>query len=339
MPLQVEIRVRRGTIEESRHHIDAALCDVHAARVAEAGDAGLRTSFRSAAKPFQLLPLVERGHADRWGFREEELAVMAASHTGSDYHLALVRGILDRIGLEPRHLACGYHDPSDPASLQRLRAHPAERSPLYNNCSGKHAGMLCLALSEGWPVEGYEQASHPLQQLMRESVAACCGVAPESLDTGIDGCSVVVFGLPLSAMAAGYARLARAREGTDPRSRALARIAAAMTAYPVATDGEGRFSTALMQSAPGALLAKGGAEGLQLVALMDRGLGLAVKCDDGAARAVPPATMALLEHLDLLPEGSGARLESWRRPVVQNVVGRNVGSLEAVVRVPAPGAA
>ena len=214
-----------------------------------------------------------------------------------------------------------------------------EKSPLYNNCSGKHAGMLALARSEGWPIEGYERADHPLQRLMRVTVAECCGVSPDSLETGIDGCSVVVFGLPLAAMAVGYARLARAGEGTDARSRALARIAGAMIEYPVATDGVGRFSTGLMQSAPGRLIAKGGAEGLQCVGLTDRGLGLALKCEDGAARAVAPAVVALLDHLDLVSSEAVARLEAWRRPVIHNVAGLEVGAIEAVVRVPAPGAA
>ena len=145
----IEVVVRRGDIPESRHRVQAALSNPGGALEAETAEPHLITTFRSAAKPFQLLPLVERGHAERWRWSDEELAVMAASHTGSAYHVRQVTGILERLGLSPAHLACGYHEPLDPESRVLLAADPGARSPLYNNCSGKHAGMLCLALSEG----------------------------------------------------------------------------------------------------------------------------------------------------------------------------------------------
>src|SRR5205085_12449815 len=135
-----------------------------------------------------------------------------------------------------------------------------QRSPVYNNCSGKHAGMLALARAEGWPVDGYERASHPVQQLMLQTVAALCGVDPAAVTVGVDGCSVPVFGVPLSAMARAHARLAAARPRGDARERALARIRGAMQAHPDATGGAGRFSSALMAATRGRLVAKGGAE-------------------------------------------------------------------------------
>lgn len=335
MRLEIEVILWRGRIPESRHRLQAALSDPGGRLEAATAEPSTPTTFRSAAKPFQLLPLVERGHAERWGWREDELAVMAASHTGSPEHVGLVTGILERLGLADRHLACGYHEPLDPVSLAHVRAHPSARSSVYNNCSGKHAGMLCLALSEGWPVEGYHRPDHPLQQLMLLTVAEVCGVSAESVAVAVDGCSVPVFGLPLCAMARGYARLATATPDGDARSRGLDRIRRAMCAHPRAVGGEGRFNTELMERTGGRLVAKGGAEGLECVGLPERRLGLAIKCEDGQARGLAPATLAVLEHLGVLSEGERSGLEGSRRPIVTNHAGLEVGALEAVIRVPA----
>lgn len=294
---------------------------------AAAAEPGLVTSFRSAAKPFQLLPFVERGYADRYGFGDEHLAVMAASHTGSAEHVTLVAEILERLGLSDRDLACGIHDPVDAEALARVRAHPESRSALDNNCSGKHAGMLALALAEGWPTEGYAHADHPLQQLMRRTVAEACGVPPASLLVGVDGCSVSVFGLPLAAMARGYARFAAARADGDTRDRALARIREAMMRHPRLTGGAGRFSTEFMQAAP-VWVAKGGAEGLECLGATSPALGCAVKIEDGAGRAVAPAVLALLEACELLDSASLESLAAFRRPVLHNHAGLLVGALE-----------
>ncbi len=336
MRLRIEAIVWRGPIAESRHRFQAAVSAPDGVLAAETENARTVTTFRSAAKPFQLLPLVERGHADRWGFDAETLAVMAASHTGSEYHLGLVRGVLARLGLSDRDLACGFHEPLDPGSLARIRLHPQDRSPLYNNCSGKHAGMLALALAEGWPTAGYEQAGHPVQQLMRTVVGEACGVAPESLAVGVDGCNVSVFGLALSGMARAYARLAAARGDGDARARALARIRDAMRTWPRATGGAGRLSSELMERTAGRLVAKGGAEGLECVGLPERGLGLALKCEDGQSRAIGPALMGLLDQLQELTVDELERLSDLRRPIIRNHVGHEVGSLTAEIRVLEP---
>ena len=334
MRFQLDVVVWRGDIAESRHRVQVAACDPDGVVQSGTAEPQLLTTYRSAAKPFQLLPLVERGHAERWGWSDEQLAVMAASHTGSARHVALVAGILERLGLSEGHLACGFHEPLDAAEHERLRLHPEARSRLHNNCSGKHAGMLCLALSEGWPVEGYEEARHPLQQLMRRTVAEMCGLPPERLSVAVDGCGVSVFGLPLSAMARSYARLASATAAGNPRERALERIRGAMVSFPEVVGGEGRLSTALMLACGGRLVAKGGAEGLECVGWPERSLGVALKCEDGNARAISPALIEVLEHLGAVSKAELGRLGEWHRPVVRNHAGIEVGSLEAVWGAP-----
>jgi len=301
--------------------------------VAGTEESGRVTTFRSSAKPFQLLPLVERGHADRWSFRDEELAVMTASHTGSDHHRQIVSGILERIGASPQHLVCGFHEPLDPEALAAVRARPELRSPLYNNCSGKHAGMVALAIAEGWAVEGYERADHPVQRLITATLAEVCGVEVEDLLTGTDDCGVVVFAAPLTVIAHGYARLASAMTDGDARERALNRIRKAMTSHPGTVGGAGRFSTALMEKTRGRIVAKGGAEGLECLGLPGRGLGIAVKAVDGAARPLPPAVIALLQQLGELAEGDLERLGELTRPILRNHAKLEVGRIEAVVEV------
>ena len=332
----VEVHAWRGSIRESRHRVLLALADADGGLRASGGDPATVTTFRSAAKPFQLLPFVERGHARRWALGDEELAAMAASHTGSRRHVALVRGLLERFGVSEGQLACGYHEPFDAQSLADVRRDPGLASPVFNNCSGKHAGMLALCRAEGWPLEGYELADHPLQRLMRQTVGEVCGLAAEAVALAVDGCSVSVFGLPLVAMATGYARLASARADGSPREQALARIRTAMGGHPFAVGGHDRFDTELMTATGGRMIAKVGAEGLECVAIVERGLGLAVKCEDGSARAAGPATLAVLDRLGLLAVSERERLAAAHRPTVASVRGRVVGTIEAVIDVLEP---
>lgn len=330
-----EVHVVRGGIIESRHHVQAVLVSGDGA-VPPTDDAeGLTTSFRSAAKPFQLLPFVERGHAAAMGMTDADLAIMTASHSGSRLHLDHVRHLLTRLGLDASRLVCGYHDPMDPTSLEDLRLDPSLKSPLYNNCSGKHTGMLACCAAEGWPLQGYEKPEHPLQQLLLRTLSECCGIAPSSIALGIDGCSLPVFGLPLSAMATGYARFARAiAHGGGPREQALQRIGKAMASHPILVEGEGRLATDLMRVTHGRIIAKSGAEGLLLVADPTRGAGVAIKCEDGAMRAVGPAAIEILGDLDMLASGEMADLSAHRRSVVADAAGHAVGHLEARIVTP-----
>lgn len=330
--MHLEVQVWRGDIAESRHRIQAVACDATGRIVFATERPGTVTTMRSAAKPFQLLPLVERGHADALGFGPEHLAVMAASHTGSERHLTLVRDILARIGRTAADLACGADKPIDAATRAALRRSGEAPSALHHNCSGKHAGMVALCVAEGWPVEGYERPEHPVQRLMHRTVAEMCGLAIEQVRTATDGCSVSVFAMPLTAMARGYARFATA-SGDEARGNALARIRDAMRAHPWAVGGETRFSTALMEAAPH-LVAKGGAEALECIGWPEPGLGLAIKVEDGSSRAAAPATLYVLERLGAIDDAARERLAARAEPVLRNAAGREVGSLRATAEEP-----
>ena len=345
--VHAEVLVVRGAIAESRHRVQCAVVDDSGRLLAATEAPAGVTSFRSSAKPFQLLPFVERGHAEALHCSEPELAIMAASHSGSREHLELVREFLRRIGRSAADLACGYHEPMDAAELEEVRRDPRLASPIYNNCSGKHAGMLAMAKAEGWPTAGYERLEHPLQQLVLRTVADCCGVAAESILLGVDGCSVPVFGMPLTAMARGYARIAAAMAAGTPaeqgapsnvaRARALQQIGRAMAAEPVIVEGKGRLATDLMLAARGRIVAKSGAEGLLLVAEPATGRGIAIKCEDGAMRGLGPAAVELLLTLGVLRDDEAAGLSLHRRPPVHDAAGHPVGWLEGRVHEAVPG--
>jgi len=261
----ISVVVERGGVVESVHAVHAAAVR-DGALVGEAGDPRGVTFMRSAAKPFQALPLA----LEEPDLTVEELAIACASHEARPEQLALVRSLLERAGEPEDALACGEE----------------HGSRLGHNCSGKHAGMLLRVRGHGWPREGYALAGHPLQAELLAVVAGAAGVPPAEIATATDGCGVVTFALPLEAIARAFARLgSRELPGSEP-------VVAAMLARPELVGGPSAADTAIMCARPG-VLAKRGAEGVLCAALPD-GTGVAVKVADGANRAALPALAALL---------------------------------------------
>lgn len=265
------VAVVRGGLVESRHTIHAVRLDA-AGQLAEArGDAGLVTFMRSAAKPIQALSLV-RSYDD---LADEDVAIAAASHHARAEQVAAARELLARAGATEDDLECGAVD----------------GSRLNHNCSGKHAGFLCVCAVRGWPFKDYRLPEHPLQQTLLQEMAAAAGVAAERIPTAVDGCGVVTFGLSLEHMASAFGRLARGElDGAE-------RVTAAMKAHPALVEGPGSAATEVMQALPGSF-AKGGAEGVLCVGLED-GSALALKAEDGSSRGLLPAAAALLDLADL----------------------------------------
>jgi L-asparaginase II len=309
--------------------------------LASVGDVRTLTFIRSSAKPFQLAPFVASGRFDAYDFPAptEALAIMAASHAGEDRHARTVQGLLRVGGLTREVLACGTHAPYDRETAQRLLRDGEPPSELRHNCSGKHAGMALHAKAAGWPVETYWQPDHPIQQLALDTVATVTGLAREQILTATDGCGVVSFGMPLERLARAFAVLADPSGlPDDALRRALERIRDAMMAHPELVAGERRqLDTALMRAAPRTLLAKGGAEGVQAVALRAGGqtrgagaLGLALKIEDGdgARRARGTATIAALHQLGAVTEDAVAgRLAEFASPPVLDPRGDRSGEV------------
>jgi L-asparaginase II len=322
------VEIARGEVVESRHGVHLAVVDARGELVAAAGDAAFMTFARSAIKSLQAIPLIEDGVADRYGLSDAELALCCASHGGEDFHLAAAASILAKIGETESSLACGAHAPYHKPSARALREAGEVPGRLHNNCSGKHAGMLALARAHGWEVAGYHEASHPVQRRMLEETSRWTGIALAAIATGVDGCGVLTFGVPLSALALAFARLgaAAAQGEVGP-----ARIVAAMLRHPEYVAGTDRLCTDLMRVAGGRIIAKMGAEGVYCAGVPGAGLGIALKVEDGARRASEPALLGVLRALELLSAAEYDALLRYAEPVQYNTRGEEVGRLRPVV--------
>lgn len=317
----------RGGAVESIHRVHVVVSDVSGKRVATSGDPAFPAFLRSAAKPFQALPLVVDGVVERFAMREEELALACASHNSEARQVKIVAGLLRRIGCAEDDLVCGPHrplsfdlavrGPDDPPPTDEV-----PRTSLESNCSGKHTGMLALALHHGWPTAGYERADHPVQQRCLQEVARWAELPIENVVTAVDGCGVVCFQLPVDRMAAAYARLGAS---DDTAARAIVH---AMQSHPELVAGTARLCTLAMQAYPGELLCKVGAEGVYGAALPKRGLGIAIKVEDGNARAAMMTLVSVLGQLGLEPSPAAA-LSRFAEFPVENTRGVAVGSFHA----------
>ncbi len=323
------VNVVRGPLVESTHRGVLALVDVEGNVLGKLGLPGGKSYIRSSAKPIQALPLLVLGAAERFNLTDRELALMCASHNGEDIHVETARGILQKAGLTEKDLECGTHLPYDKESARALMARGDEVSPLYNNCSGKHAGMLLLCQHMGWQTKGYVQAEHPLQQLMHETIAELSEMAPEKVDRGIDGCGVVVFGLPVAKMAFLFARLANPEKLPPSYQEAAQRVTQAMEKESYMVAGRNRLCTDLMQATSGKLVAKGGAEGVYCIGLHGRDQGLAVKIEDGNSRGLGTIVYHTLDSLGILNDQEKEALGKYRLPLIKNRRGDEVGRIKA----------
>jgi len=325
--LELDIVATRGAEVESRHRVHAAVVGDADTLIASAHNPATVSSWRSCAKPFQIMPLLESGGFDDLHWGDDQLALACASHGGEPEHVAIAQQMLQDIDLEEGDLACGPHDPLSSRGLKLLRESGARLTRLHNNCSGKHAAMLARAQTAGWPTYGYERREHQVQRQCLESCAAWAGLAPNEIGQAIDGCGVVAFALPLENMARAWARLAR---GARDREELSSRIVHAMVTRPFLVGGTDRFDTVLVEETQGRVVTKIGAEGVHSVGVPELGVGFAVKVDDGAQRAQFPAVLRLLQHLGILPTTLPARLEEFLRRPIRNTRGEIVGEVRPV---------
>ncbi len=321
--LQLDIVVTRGDTIESVHQVHAAVVDPSGALVARARNPELVTHWRSCAKPFQVMPFVEAGGFDALGWGDDRLALACASHGGEPEHVALAAAMLADLGLGEDALACGPHEPLSDRGARLLRASGKAPTRLHNNCSGKHSAMLARAKANDWPTAGYHLPSHEVQKGCLASVSRWSGLAPDEIGRAVDGCGVVEYSLSLKGMATAYARLGEAA-GVD---EAPARVVRAMGTHAFLVGGTGRFDTALMEETRGRVICKVGAEGVHSALSLDRGIGVAIKAEDGATRAQYPALLRALQLLDVLPAELPPRLAEFARRPLLNTRGEVVGEI------------
>jgi len=318
------VELTRGGIVESRHAI--SYCVWHNGEVVRsAGDMDSPVMYRSAAKPLQAIQVVESGAPERYGFTDEELAMVVGSHDGAPHNAATARSMLGKIGASPDLLRCGGHRALDRSVYESYVREGYEWGRLEDNCSGKHSGMIGAAVARGEDPASYADADHPCQQRNLNHVALFTGVPAEEIVVGVDGCAVPSFAVPLPAMARAMARFTTPNGVPPEKANAVARIRDVVRKHPDMVAGPRRFDTVVMRASDGRLLSKEGAEGVVTIGVADDDTGIAIKVHDGAQRALNAFAAALLADLELVPAAS---VEHWYPKTVDTREGDPIGNME-----------
>ena len=319
--------VWRGDVLEAVVRGHVAAVDSENRLLAWCGDPDARTTLRSTVKPLQALAFVDGGAASFFGVSVEELAIACASHDGEPRHVETVRRLLARVDLDDSALSCGAHWPYSEAASRALAAAGEIAGPVHNNCSGKHAAMLCACVHSGWPVEGYAGYEHPLQRYIRRRMSDLAGIRLSDTPHGIDGCGLPTHGVPLRYLARMFASGSSSGGGFQ-------RCQEAMAAAPYMVGGAGRFDTLLLSWAGATLTAKSGGGAVWACVMRGRAMAVAVKLEAGVGTSLPPVVMAVLRQLDVLPSSAMPDdLAALSEGVLHNWAGEAVGTTRVDVRL------
>lgn len=326
----VLVEVTRGDTVESRHRGAAVVVDADGRIVWSVGDVERPVFPRSAVKSIQALPLIESGAADRFGFTPAEIALAVSSHSGEPIHADTALGMLKKAGRDAGCLECGTQWPMNETASRALLLKGGQPSALNNNCSGKHAGFVCLACELDADPKGYVGADHIVQREVKAALEGVTGARHDTALSGTDGCSIPTYAIPLAAMALGFARLATGHGLAPERARAARRIREAVAVNPLMVAGTGRVDTKVTEILGQRAFIKTGAEGVYCGALPELGYGIALKCEDGSGRGSEVTMVALLERFLPLDEAVREKLAPLREPVMTNWNGIEVGRVRAV---------
>lgn len=325
--------VYRGPIVESTHYGHVAVADKHGKLLAYAGNPNRVTFMRSAAKPVQAVNVLLSGADKTFHFTSKELAIMCASHYGEDFHRDVIFSMLSKMNLTQDALLCGSpYSISDAYHATQLLENRIPQ-PFNSDCSGKHCGFLSVCKVKGYPLDSYNTPEHPMQKEILSLLSTFAGADPQTVPIGCDGCSVPVHGFSIAQMATLYARFADPSEMPKQYIEPCEILFQAMNDHPEMIAGTDGFCTALIKHTNGRLVGKMGAEAIYCVGIKEKGLGIAVKIEDGSLRAVPPVVLSVLDQLDLLSDTEKEALSSFLRPPVKNVPGEKIGEIAPAVEL------
>lgn len=322
------VAVTRNNYIESVHYGYICITNSHGEIIYSSGDINTSIFFRSSAKPLQIIPLIDSGAAKAFGFTMGDIALACSSHSGDWVHQERVSQILDRLNLTDKNLLCGIMEPYD--GHERLRLASAGISPtvFHCSCSGKHTAILALAKFKGYSIQNYREISHPIQKDLQETVAYFADIDSKIIRTGIDGCGIPIYLLPIKNIALSYSKLIM--ETLDPHGKyhqACRLVFDSMTSYPEMVAGEREFCTDLMRVAGDRLIGKVGSEGVYCVGVKEGHLGICIKIADGNERALFPLVLQTLMDLDILKSKDIEMLKDWYRPKVKNNLQEVVGEI------------
>jgi len=333
---QILANVIRGNTVESVHTGHIYIVDGEGREVASVGDPSTVTYFRSACKAFQFIPCMTSGAADAFGFTDDEIALAVASHSGEPMHVEIAARMLAKAGFTESDLRCGSHLPFSSAATEQMQRAAEHPNQLHNNCSGKHAAMLAFAKHIGADVTTYDWPDNRVQKRILRCVADFTELPEEQIAIGIDGCCVPNFALPVAAMAKSFINLIAPTRFPDATQAACRRIVDAMIKYPELIGGSERLDTILMQTAPGKIISKVGADGLWLCGVLPSekwpsGLGIALKIADGDDYlSRPVVAVEILRHLGVLSIND---LSDMSPMPIRNRRGDSVGRVESTLRI------
>ena len=315
----------RGDVIENTHAAHVAVVDARGRLLHSFGDPYRVTLPRSAAKPAQALAIIETGALERFGFTDEDLALMCASHSSEPRHIERARAMLAKAQAQESDLRCGGHPPISEAVYRDWIRRDFTPTAICSNCSGKHAGMLAGARAMNAPLADYHLPGHPLQAHVKHTVARAVDLADDQVQWAIDGCNLPTPAFPLERLARLFMKIAAADEGTP-----LARIHRAMTSHPELVAGEGRFCTLLMHVFGGALVGKTGADASYAIGVRrDEGaLGIAVKVEDGNTSVLNAVVVHVLDQLGIGTPQQRDALAAFRNPPTRNTMGVPTGRLD-----------
>ena len=331
--LEVLAEVYRGDSIESIHYGSIVVVDNNGRVVYYAGDPEFATYIRSALKPMQVVPFLESGGFEHFGFDLTALAIMCGSHAGSELHVSQVSSNLAKIGLDESYLLCGTHPPIEYASQGILPRREETFSPLQHNCSGKHSGMLAFALYKGLDPKRYMEFDEEPQLSIRKAVLEICEISEDRVNRGIDGCSLPNYHMPLRNFAHGFANIGTLKADQPERRKAFAMIIKAMQTHPILVSGDKRSDYLIQQALPTEVICKLGGESIQGVALIKQGWGMAVKIADGNFRALGPVVVEALRQLEVLPDSRLEHVKPLIRPEIRNNRDLLTGHIQPVFKL------
>lgn len=335
MEVESEIltEVSRGPLVESKHRGHIAVMNVEGQLLFFNGNPNEITFARSSMKPLQAIPIVETGAADAFQFAYADLSLACASHNGEKQHTDRVKDILGRLDLSIADLKCGTHPPRWREADEELIQSGGKITEIYNNCSGKHSGMLATAKHMNEEIEDYYKIDHPVQQRILEVISDLTEVPKDDIQIGIDGCGVPVHGVPLKSLALSFAKMAAPNNQPESRKKAIEQVTKAMIEAPEMVAGTDRFCTDLMRVANGRLFGKVGAEGVFCIGDLETGIGIALKIEDGGGRATSPAAVEVLKQLGLLTENQFEQLKDYHYPKLKNARREDIGEIRPVFQL------
>lgn len=331
------VDVTRGDLIESIHIGHIAVVSHTGELIASKGNVNSIVYARSSMKPLQAIPIIETGAYKAFHLEPADLALCCASHNGEEQHTNRVVSMLRKADLHETSLQCGTHNPRWEEAYHKIILEKREVTPIYNNCSGKHSGMLLTAKHMNEPTDDYYSMEHPVQKRIIQVISDMSEIPVDEIQIGIDGCGVPVHGIPLEKIAFAYAKMAKPDNLSEKRQKAASQVVQAMMEAPEMVGGTNRFCTDFMNVVKGKMFGKAGAEGVYCIGDLKTGIGIAIKIEDGNARATSPVAVEVMKQLGLLSEKELELLKEYHSPSIQNARNEKVGSLLANFTLQVPG--